>query len=148
MKNKIDVYNKKSIYDEQMKPLIEQLLSLARKNNIPLVISAAVANDEEHTEYETRTVLAITELSLYENRIANVLFLMNDFYADAPENIQNMVRSLTQYLKSSIPDIEERINIHLADNHLSEAYKALCRQIDLHFPGSTFSAAFDDEETL
>lgn len=145
MKHSIDVYDKKSIYREQMKPLIDDLLSISRKNNIPIVVSAAVANDEEHTEYETSTVLAVTELSLFENRIANVLFLMNNFYTDAPDDIRNMVRNLTQYLKASIPDAEELINVRLSNDKISESYKSLCHQISLHFPDGVFPSAFDDD---
>lgn len=148
MKKKIDIYNKKTVYDQQMRPLVDELLSISRKNNIPIVISAAVANDEEHTEYETRIVLAITELSLFENRIANVLFLMNGLLADAPEDIRDMVRSLTQYLRASVPDADDMINIRLAKDTLTEAYKALCRNIDLHFPESVFPTGFDDDSTL
>lgn len=148
MKKKIDVYNKKSVYATQMKPLVEDLLSISRKNNIPIVISAAVANDENHTEYETRTVLAITELSLFENRIANVLLLMNDFYAEAPEEIRNMVRSLIQYLKASIPDAEEQVSIRLSKDTISEIYKALCHTVELHFPVSVFPTGFDEDQDL
>lgn len=140
-----DEYDKRTLYEEQMKPLVDELLQTARKLNLPTVISTAVANHEDNTEYISNAVLAITELTLFENRIANILYLMNDFYADAPEDIRNMVRELTYYLQPSVPDIETRINVRLSDENLLEIYKAACHKIDLHFPKGVFPDVLNDD---
>lgn len=145
MKKTVDIYDKKSVYQEEMEPRIYELIQIARENSIPIMITAAVSNSTEATEYASNVLLASTELSLFENRIANILFLLNDFYADAPSEIQHMADELTHYLKASIPDIQERLDIKLTDDKLFELYKAACRNTVLRFPEGVFPSPFGED---
>lgn len=142
---KVDIYDKKSIYEEQMEPLVHEILQIAKENSIPVIVSAAVSNNEKATTYESNVVLAVTELSLFENRIANILFLMNDFYAEAPAEIRHMADELIHYLKPSVPDLEDRLDVRLTDDKISEIYNASLRTMELHFPEGIFPSVIDDE---
>lgn len=144
MKKTVDIYDKKSVYQEEMEPRIYELIQIAKENSIPIMITAAICNSSDATEYASNVLLASTELSLFENRIANILFLLNDFYADAPSEIQHMADELTHYLKASIPDIQERLDIKLTDDKLSELYKAACRNTALRFPEGIFPSPFEE----
>lgn len=134
MERKIDIYDKTDIYLGEMKPVINELITLAKKYDLPTFVTVAVANNEKETKYMSDVVLASTEMTLFENRIANILFLLNGFIADAPEDIRNMYRELLYYLMPSIPDVKNMVDVRLRDEWISALYKAACHNTGLRYP--------------
>ena len=51
-------YDKKEAYDNDLRPLIKQILLICDREKIPVFMSFAVKNDDEGTEYEAELLSA------------------------------------------------------------------------------------------
>lgn len=54
--NNFTIYDKKDVFDKQMKPVLDELVSICRNHKIPFFYTACVANDDEHSEYRSDVV--------------------------------------------------------------------------------------------
>lgn len=96
---KSDVYDKHEIFLKEIVPIIKKLKIACNLNKLPMFITVAVANDESGTQYESDAIHASTELNLKDDRIANLMLLLNGFEADMPEYIQKDIFEIHEYFK-------------------------------------------------
>lgn len=47
MSNNIEIFNLESVYDEQISPLMQQIINICKEHKMPVVASFAFANTEE-----------------------------------------------------------------------------------------------------
>lgn len=52
-KEKCTIFDKKDVYDREIAPLVAQIKKICKLNDIPMIFTFAVANDEKDTTYVT-----------------------------------------------------------------------------------------------
>ena len=80
-KNEITKYDKTEIYEtEGIIDLLFKLKQQCGKNGIPMIVTVAIKNDENGTEYKTEMVSAVSSgINLKEDRFVKFVNVMNGF---------------------------------------------------------------------
>lgn len=92
-------YNKQSVYEEKIAPIIKELKNECYLEKMPMFVSVAVENTPDTTRYEHNVVLASTGTALKDNRIADILLSLNEFNIDYPDYIKKDLREIEEFLE-------------------------------------------------
>lgn len=92
-----DIYDKRKIYRSKIAPLIKELKVRCNLECMPMFITVAVANSEEGTKYMNDAIHAGIDVTLKDDRISDVLLLLNGFESDMPEHIKRDLREVEDY---------------------------------------------------
>lgn len=86
--NKPTSYDKKTVYQEKVAPLMATVESLCKELSIPFFFTAAVANNDRDTEYvnESRSALPMGVV-LTDDKIVDHLKVCSGFRAIVPDSI-------------------------------------------------------------
>ena len=89
--NNITIFDKKKEYQTSIAPLVKKLDTLCKELDIPYFFSAAVAGNEEDTEYanECRSPLTM-ELYLKNDLIVDHLKVCSGFRVIIPDDLPNL----------------------------------------------------------
>ena len=79
--NELTKYDKTEIYEtEGIIDLLFKLKQQCGKNGIPMIVTVAIKNDENGTEYKTEMVSAVSSgINLKEDRFVKFVNVMNGF---------------------------------------------------------------------
>lgn len=98
MKKK-DMFDKKKEYEEEIKPLINQVMIKCMSYNIPMYATFAVTNSDAGTVYQSHLYHSTVGTELKEDLFNTLLLSINGFEDDLPEDIKTHIRSIQQYLE-------------------------------------------------
>ena len=113
----IDVYDKNKEYLEEIAPIIKELKIACNLLKLPLFLTVAVANNEEGTEYKNDAIHASADVCLKEDRIADIILLLNGFQPDLPDYIKRDLQELQDYAaKRSQIQKSEDLSIQLKED--------------------------------
>lgn len=120
-------YNKKSIYNKEIEPLVNQLKIICNLRQMPMFITVAVKNSPKGTEYISDTVLSSSEIKLTDNRIASLLLKINGFEDRCPDYILRDIQELQDYLdRISIEETTgNQIEVELCDDCIPDLIRII-----------------------
>ena len=86
--SKYIVFDKKDIYEKEIKPVIEHLTSLLRHHDMPYFFAAAIRSDEDGTEYafESKDNWSVAA-HMKDDKIPGFIKVVNGFRTVLPEDI-------------------------------------------------------------
>nr|WP_303180680.1 hypothetical protein [Lachnoclostridium phocaeense] len=120
-----DYYNKMDVYDEKIRPLIDELKKTCILEQMPMFVTIAVENDATYTSYKSDMVLAGSGVSLTDNRISDLLLILNHFDAEYPEHIKRAVRELQCYMDSLLNTSHAVTEQKLSDDVIAKMPKVI-----------------------
>lgn len=112
---KVDVYNKEDLYTKKIAPLIRDIQVLCIKEEMPMFISVAVANNKKGTKYVNNTVMGVTGIRLKDNRIAKLLLYINDFKNELPPDVEKaaaVIEGYVESIKNTAGNNTAAVNLH------------------------------------
>ena len=78
-----EFYNLEKVYDEEISPLMKQIIQICKNNNIPMVASFVFENDEDKGEGH-----CTTSINNIETRISNsITEAVKIIYARNPQSL-------------------------------------------------------------
>lgn len=96
-----DIYDKTSLYEKEVKPLVKALMLKCIACRLPVFVSVAVKNDDEGTKYANNVVLGTTQVRLQDNRFSGLLLRMNGFRGQKlPDDVDAALCTICDYLSS------------------------------------------------
>lgn len=116
MADNTNFYNKKSVYENRIEPIVRDLKVMCMAEDLPMFVSVAVKNDENGTDYINNTVMSGTGIRLTDNRIAKLLLYINDFDAVLPPEVEAAARTIESYIN----EVREAAGNDAASKHLSD----------------------------
>lgn len=152
--NEKDIFDKDSVYDNELMPIIRNLKQTCNLHRIPMFITVAVANDENGTKYRNDAVHAGIKPDLKDDRIAKILLLINGFHEELPEYIKKDIREIQEYAdRLSFSSLDEDIlGIELTEDLFGGIERVACGD-DVRAPEKMLGTPitdefFDDDEDL
>lgn len=112
---KVDVYNKEDLYTKKIAPLVRDIQVLCIKEEMPMFISVAVANNKKRTKYVNNTVMGVTGIRLKDNRIAKLLLYINDFENELPPDVEKaaaVIEGYVESIKNTAGNNTAAVNLH------------------------------------
>ncbi len=95
-------YNKKTVYDEQLAPLVAQMRRICKLNKIPFFISTAIANSQNDTVYCNDGVLPGSNfVKLHDDNMRKYLLVSRGAEVSVQRNIED---EIGEYITKSIED--------------------------------------------
>lgn len=90
-----NIYNKKKEFEEEVKPIIMQLLSITAARDMPCFVTVAVENTDKKTTYESTAVTpASINIELTDDKIKDHMLIRNGFgikLLDEIETVEEMI---------------------------------------------------------
>jgi len=141
-----DIYDKKSAYTVKIAPIIKQLKIACNLEKMPMFVTVAVANSPEGTDYKNDAIHASANIELKDDRIADVLLLLNGFETELPEYIKRDMRELQEYA-DRLRTLKERehMDIELKDDKIQEFDRAVTAGEAIKAPDGMLEKAITDE---
>ena len=76
--DRITPYDKKKVFETYIRPVLKELEELCYEHDIPMFFTAAVANSNKGTDYESAMIMDdIKELKLKKNHIVDMVKIIN-----------------------------------------------------------------------
>jgi len=99
------VYDKKSVYQHKIRPLLKELLLICNDNSIPVFIDMAIANDKDGTTYETEFHSSGSYgIYLHDDVLYKYALVKNGFSVYPGHNRPYLEEALSQYLEEGDTD--------------------------------------------
>lgn len=84
-------YDRKSIYEEKVKPLVNQIEEICRLNGIPFFFTAAVKNSADGTEYVNKAMTALPmNIYLKDDKLVEHVKVSAGFEVVVPDHIPDI----------------------------------------------------------
>jgi len=92
MKHNTTTYNEKKYFNQEIKPLMEEIKRKCNYRNIPLFMTACVSCDENgNAEYETDILSPeYLDVSLPDKRFVEFIKVMNGFVTEIPSKLEEI----------------------------------------------------------
>ncbi len=88
MAAKYTKYDKTDVFDSTINDKIQELIQLCNAEQVPIFVSVAVANDENHTEYRNDMFASATnDIFLKEDKFPDFVNVINGFRTVPPSKI-------------------------------------------------------------
>ena len=96
-----DIYDKTSIYNEKLEPIVRSLMAVCIAERMPMFVSVATKNTDEETQYASRVVLGGAPVRLSDNRIRSyILSLKKIGENELPPEVREALAVLEKYTES------------------------------------------------
>lgn len=84
-------FDKRAVFQKELLPLVEELEKKCAQAQVPFFFTAAVYNDQENTEYESRAKTAVPmELKLSNDLLVNHMKVAAGFECVLPESMPDI----------------------------------------------------------
>ena len=105
----LTIIDKTKVFEEEIRPLLNDAMRLCSNNGIPAFYACAAENNEEGTKYLTDMVSAVTnDIHLKDDKLVDFANVLNGFYTVPVRNEESfMLDALPETALGKVDEFDE-----------------------------------------